>query len=37
MAAREGAGDGMTERPDTVVLAPGATARFELSARFERG
>jgi len=36
MAARKGAGDGMTARPSTVVLAPNATARFELRAAFNK-
>ncbi|HVW91535.1 MAG TPA: aldose 1-epimerase family protein [Devosia sp.] len=34
MAARVGAGDGMTERPSTTILPPNGTAKFELRARF---
>jgi galactose mutarotase-like enzyme len=37
MAARIGAGDGMTERPSTTVLPVNGTAKFELRARFSRG
>ena len=36
MAARVGAGDAMTDRPGTVVLAPSATASFELKITFNR-
>jgi len=36
MAARAGAGDAMTARPSTTILAPNATAKFELRATFKR-
>ena len=36
MAARHGAGDAMTARPSTAILAPGETAKFELRATFNR-
>ena len=34
MSALVGAGDAMLARPSTIVLEPGDTSRFELSAAF---